>query len=422
MPTPRRVCLLLEFHLLYKHHTGIFAGVQRYAAEQGWQTVVDDWPEATLERAGKGPPPYDGVIARVDHRKLSLVGAAAKRGVPLVNVMRGSPAYDKLPGVFPDFHQIGRLRAEHLLSRGIRQFAYLMLKRALPNYEQAAGFAAAVEEAGYTWKQFDLPARWGDTLASYRRHFARIHAWMDTWKLPVGLGMETDVFARLFTQMCAERGWRVPGDVAIIAGLNEEKLCDHPRPSLTSIEVGYERIGYEAARLLDHLMDDADRQKKRKQNAKSPTQIKRERAKPVHILLPPVGVVVRESTDFYAVNDDLVARAQAYISDQCHRHLEVNDVAAKLSVSPKTLQNRFAASLNRSVAQEIRRVRIERAKRELTGSDLATEQIATHAGFTSNSRMCEVFRRELGMTPSQYREQRKINKHGQFSSVENFSE
>jgi LacI family transcriptional regulator len=47
--------------------------------------------------------------------------------------------------------------------------------------------------------------------------------------------------------MCRQQGWRVPHDVAIIAGMNEESLCEHPRPSLTSVELGYDRIGYEAA-------------------------------------------------------------------------------------------------------------------------------------------------------------------------------
>jgi hypothetical protein len=36
--------------------------------------------------------------------------------------------------------------------------------------------------------------------------------------------------------------------VAMIVGSNEETLCDHPRPSLSSVQMGYERIGYEAAR------------------------------------------------------------------------------------------------------------------------------------------------------------------------------
>jgi AraC-like DNA-binding protein len=63
------------------------------------------------------------------------------------------------------------------------------------------------------------------------------------------------------------------------------------------------------------------------------------------------------------------------------------------------------------VAQEIRRVRIEKAMRELVGSDRPTEEIALRAGFTSSPRMCEVFKRELGLSPGEYREQRKLQKN-----------
>ncbi|MBT3202513.1 MAG: substrate-binding domain-containing protein [Phycisphaerales bacterium] len=42
----------------------------------------------------------------------------------------------------------------------------------------------------------------------------------------------------MIAQMCRQRGWRVPHDVAITAEKNEESLCEHPRPSLTSVEWG----------------------------------------------------------------------------------------------------------------------------------------------------------------------------------------
>ena len=51
---------------------------------------------------------------------------------------------------------------------------------------------------------------------------------------------------------------------------------------------------------------------------------------------------------------------------------------------------------------------IERAKRELTQSNRSLGQIARDVGFGEAMRMYEVFRRELGVTPSQYRKERKI--------------
>jgi LacI family transcriptional regulator len=391
MASPFRVGLALDINLLFKNHTDIFAGVQRFADEAGWLTVIDDWIEGALDIGG-GQTRFDGIIARVDSNRMGLVKAAATAGVPLVNVLAGSPARQSLPGVFPDLAQIGTLQAEHLLSRGLRHFACLTMTARPDDDQLVAAFTVPVEAAGHTVNMLTLPANANDSLARHRRSRARINTWMNSWKLPIGVATAADNISRLIAQMAHERSWRVPEDVAIIGARNEEHLCERPRPCLSSIEVGYERIGYGAAQMLERLM-----------RGEKPNSEPR-------IAMPPIGVVARESTDFYAADDPLVAEAQAYIAQQCHLHLEVTDVAEKLCVSTKTLQNHFASALHRSVAEEIRRVRIEKAKRELATSDYSIHEIAKRAGFASNVRLCEVFRREVGMTPSEYRGERSLRR------------
>jgi AraC-like DNA-binding protein len=190
-------------------------------------------------------------------------------------------------------------------------------------------------------------------------------------------------------QACQRRGLRVPADVAIIVGQNDEPLCERPRPSLTSIEFGFERIGYEAAQLLHSLMDGS-------QPPAEPT------------LLPPQGLIVRESTDFHAVQDELVAAALQFISTNCHCPIGQHDVAKAVHAETRTLQNRFRKHLGRAIVAEIRRVRIERAKRELTQSKKRLSDIARDVGFGDSMRMYEVFRRELNITPGQYRHRRSF--------------
>ena len=73
----------------------------------------------------------------------------------------------------------------------------------------------------------------------------------------------------------------------------------------------------------------------------------------------------------------------------------------------RTLQLRFEKYLQRTIAAEIRRVRIERAKRELARGCRTTKEIAHEAGFGDVKRMYETFRRELGTTPGQYRKERQ---------------
>lgn len=85
-------------------------------------------------------------------------------------------------------------------------------------------------------------------------------------------------------------------------------------------------------------------------------------------------------------------------------------MASAVSTETRTLQRRFRKVLDRPIAAEIRRVRIERAKREPTQSERRIADIAQGFGFGDSMRMYEVFRRELGMTPSEYREQRQSNR------------
>lgn len=158
---------------------------------------------------------------------------------------------------------------------------------------------------------------------------------------------------------------------------------------MTSMEFGYERIGYRCAKLLQHLMDGG--------------------TAPDHpISLSPSGLVVRESTDFHAVQDKLVADALDYISRNSHRHIGQHDVSRAVNAETRTLQLRFRKFLDSPIATEIRRVRLERAKRELVQSDRRIEHIARDVGFKTANRMCEIFRRELGITPTDYRKERKI--------------
>jgi LacI family transcriptional regulator len=310
--------------------------------------------------------------------------------VPVVNVWYSSPARKLLPGVFPDFGACGRLRAEHLLSRGLYRFAVFISKAAYAQAETDA-FRDVVEAAGASCNVAYVPISPSKTLQQWRKTEQIITTVMRQWQPPIGVYVGGEDVARLVAQKCRSLGLRVPEDVAIVCGYNEPAFTE-PHPSLTSVELGSERVGYDAAQLLTLMMN----------GKKFPRET----------LLPPVGMVVRESTDFFAVDDELVAAALAFISANSHRSIGADDVANSVSTETRTLQRRFRRVLDRPIATEIRRVRIERAKRQLAQSDESLAQIAHDVGFGPAMRMYEVFRRELGVTPSEYRKQRVLESQG----------
>ncbi len=394
MTKPRRVALMLDLEWPYKRHADVFAGSQRYAQEQGWESTVDEYAYNTLPERKSSSARYDGIIARATE---TLAHRAAQAGVPVVNVWHSSPVRDMLPGVFPDPLASGRLRAEHLLSRGFHHFGNLECRKDLSGELEAKEFRRVINEAGFECTRATISLTYSKTLAIWQKTERSLADWMDRWQLPIGVFVGHDNGGRIVAQMCRERDFRVPEDVAIIAGSNEETICVNPRPSLSSVEKGYERIGYEAARLLDRLMDEKEQGKKPKKGTP-----------PERILMPPRGLISRESTDFYAINDDVVASALQFIAENCHREIGVADVAQAVSMERRTLHRRFLKFLDRTIASEIRRVRIERAKRELTQSDCSIADIARDVGFGERMQMYKIFVRELGVTPSEYRKQRQL--------------
>ncbi len=250
MAKKRRVAMQLGLDWPYKRHSAIFAGTQQYAQEQGWQSSVDEYIEDSLVRSPHEVP-YDGVIARATSK---LAIRAARMNVPVVNVWTSSPAWKRLPSVFADYHAIGRMRAEHLLSRGLRRFAALIAEENRAEELELEAFIETLATAGYPCICERVSLNPYESVQEWRKMERIIAGWMKKWELPIGVYIGSETEGRIVVQACRNLGWRVPEDVAIIAGRNEETLCEGLRPTLSSVELGYERIGYEAAKLLDRLM------------------------------------------------------------------------------------------------------------------------------------------------------------------------
>jgi LacI family transcriptional regulator len=284
------------------------------------------------------------------------------------------------------------MQAEHLLDRGLRRFCILARNDRAARTE-VASFRDTIKATGFSMQTVTLPVHPVRSPGKWRKAEQQIESAMDEWHPPIGVFACVDEIGRKVAQMCRQRNWRVPQDVAIVAGANETTLCERPRPSLSSMEFNYLRVGYESAKLLSTLMDQKQR------------GAFKAGAKPKHIFIPPQGVVVRESTDFFAVHDPLVAAALAYISANSHRDIKQNDVAKAVNIEIRTLQNRFRKALDRPVAAMVQFVRLERAKRELAQGERLLRAIARDVGFGTRARMSEAFRRELGMTPAAYRRQ-----------------
>lgn len=418
MARKRRIAVMMDLDKIYKRHVVTFAGIQNYAQQADWHLVANDWADRMLPTGAGKPSPYDGLIGRITKLGASR---AHRLDLPVVNVWFNSPNQKTLPGVYPDYAACGRERAEHLLSRGFQNLGILTHAQDAALTIEADVFETAAREAGcQQLHRISLSNQHEDRMgigaldladyADWKQAMRLIERWMNDWELPIGLFIFDVTIARLVIEQCEIRGYRIPEDVAIVAGFNDEVECDQPLPSISSLELPNEKVGYEAARMLDELIDEKENRSQAKGGKAARTKSADklvdkpvEKAESTTILVSPVGVVARQSTDFHAVDDQLVRKALGYIDTNLQRPIVIDDIADYVGVSRGTLINRFRESLGRSINNELQRLRIERIKRELVSSDLPINQIAPKAGFNSVRTLNKVFTKLMGCTPSAFR-------------------
>jgi LacI family transcriptional regulator len=81
----------------------------------------------------------------------------------------------------------------------------------------------------------------------------------------------------------------------------------------------------------------------------------------------------------------------------------VAEVLRAVPAGRRRLEVAFRRALGRTIMQELRRIRVERARYMLTSTSLTMTEIALRCGFSSLTKFDAAFRREMGMTPSRFR-------------------
>jgi LacI family transcriptional regulator len=386
MPKLPHIALLIETSTAYGR--GLLAGVARYVHEHGpWSIYFrPQGPDAP-------PPPWlstwrgDGIIARLSSRRMA--NAVLRTGSPTVDVRNILPGLG-LPGVGPDNRAVVQLALSHFLDLRLRHVGFLGARRGENRYLDVRRdcFRELAEKAGLP-SYFHCPERKACGNWTWEQEQGRLAQWLKLLPKPVGVMACDDDRGLQVLDACLRTGLVVPDEVAIVGVNNDEALCRLTNPPLSSIDVNPERIGCEAAALLDRLMA----------GAKPPTQVAE---------FAPRGLVIRQSSDTIGVADPHVAAALRYIRAHASQPIAVSEVAGAAEISQSTLERRFTEVLRRTPNQEIRRVRLAHAQRLLTETDLPLATIAQKSGFRSIGYFCEVFHQQLGCTPGVFRRDRGI--------------
>ncbi len=99
----------------------------------------------------------------------------------------------------------------------------------------------------------------------------------------------------------------------------------------------------------------------------------------------------------------LVRQAKQYIYKHLHEDIQVQEIAGSLGVSPEHLSRIFHKAEGITLKKYLLSERVSRARNMLRFSDLKVSEIARYLAFSSQSHFAEVFRRETGKSPLEYR-------------------
>ena len=329
----------------------------------------------------------DGIIADFDDPAVS--SAVAKSRLPVVGFGSGYgwyPPGSSIPYLFTNNQAIAGIAAEHLLERGLRHFAFCGYARTPINgwsQERERAFAKCIKKKGFAIEHF---AGGHKTTRQWASIQSSLGTWLVSLSKPVGIMAANDDRARHVLEACRAFRLRVPEEVAVIGVDDDELLCQLSSPALSSVEQGARRIGYEAMGLLDRMISGKKIGKRR-------------------IVIDPIGVVTRQSTDVLAIEVPLVGNAMAFIQRNALTGIKVPDVVRAVAVSRSGLETRFAKALGYTVRDAIRRVQLQRTRKLISETSLPLKQIADMTGFRSVQHMTTLFGRTFGHSPAKYRSQ-----------------
>ena len=383
MPTASpHVALLIETSRSYGR--GLFRGIRRYLAEHGpWSVFMElralDSAAPLWLRNWRG----DGILTRTG--TTAMADAVRRAGVPVVE-LRSPRLNPGAPWVGVDNRAMGKIVADHLMQRGFRHFGVCEIGTEIYFEERRVNFIETVRQAGWNCSAYHAKGQ-PEKPAQWEKHQDDLAAWVKQLPKPVGVMACTDQLGFVLLDACARAGVAVPEEVAVVGVENEESLCTMAMPTLSSVKFNAERIGYEAAGLLDRLMAG-------KEVPLEP------------ILVEPLGVITRGSSDVVAIDDPEIAQAMRFIRERACDGIAVTDVLREVAISRSALERRMRAALGRSPNEEITRVRIERAKELLISTDQPLTTIAGRTGFRTPQYLVQVFRRQVGLTPGVFRRER----------------
>ena len=296
--------------------------------------------------------------------------------------------FKEIPNITADYDGTGAMAAKRFLSRGFQNFGFVGYGGVCWSDERCEGYRKELEKAGFGVHIYDkqrIESLWDFDMPS-------LSEWLISLPKPIAIMACDDNQGNIVIQACNACAIKVPSEVAILGVDNDEILCNMSVPSLSSINVDIERGGYEAARLAAMM-------------------IYHPSYKWEDIVLHPMNIVTRTSSNVFATKDPAILKTLQYIGENIERKIDVSDVMAQVPLSRRLLELRFRKETGTTIYQYITNLRIDRFAQLLISSNDSIADIAARMDEPDTKSISRRFLAIKGCTPSEFRK-RELRKMG----------
>ena len=194
------------------------------------------------------------------------------------------------------------------------------------------------------------------------------------------------------TVACRKLKINIPSDLKILGVDNEELLCMLAKPTISSMQLQLETLGFTAAKVVDDILMGKDEASK------------------IIYRIPPLNVIERESTSLIDAESSMVLLATSIIKMNLSSVFSVTDLVDRLPCSRRTLEIKFREEKSISLHDYIIDEKLNKANEMLLSTTYSVKVISSECGFGSLQRFHSAFQKKYNTSPAQYRLKNQIRK------------
>ena len=380
--------IILLIDISEEYGKNLLTGITKYSKEFGpWvfcKMPLHYREDTSMDKLIKFAQEWgaDGIIAHIYNN--SEIGKLKKLNIPVI-AEDFKERFAEIPNITGGYFETGHLGAKYFINKGYKNFAFYGFKDIVWSCERAEGFENCIKKHGGNVHFFETNKIESQELWYYKP--SALSKWLTSLPKPIAIMACDDERGRYVAEACKHSNIKIPEEVAVLGVDNDILTCNLSDPPLSSISLDTEQGGYEAAYLMHLLIS-------------NPTQ------KPYDIIVKPITVHTRHSTDICATTDEQIAKALLFIHQNIENNINVTDVLKKVSISRRALEKRFMDVTGSAVYKYICSLRIQKFTDKLLASKKPINEVAFESGFNDNKNLSRLFKQIYGCTPLQYRKEK----------------